>query len=261
MDPSHFQLQSPSRATLPKGQHSLFGIIPGPKNPWDADSFLYPLVRELLELVIGMSAYDALSRSLFALHAYVIASFGDIPTVSVLMHMKGHNGLCPCRMCSILAICIPDSRNKTLYVPLSRRNHPTPTDVVEYRSENLPLRSHNQFTAQAKAVESAPIEIQRELQTFFWQLQSIVAIPIPRSKELKMKEPQNLCLAVIRQVHATLPNAHGVPPIPFYSQSGALDPTDIKSIQCIVGRVEDRRKWGLVDRSGPLAHAVFTEAD
>ena len=50
-------------------------------------------------------------------------------------------------------------------------------------------------------------------------------------------------------------------PIPFYSQSGALDPTDIKSIQCIVGYVEDRGKWGLVDRSGPLAHAVFTEAD
>ena len=35
----------------------------------------------------------------------------------------------------------------------------------------------------------------------------------------------------------------------------------LKSIQCVVGRVEDRGKWGLVDRSGPLAHAVFAEAD
>jgi hypothetical protein len=109
-----------------------------------------------------VSAYDALSRSLFALHAYVITGFGDIPAVSMLMHMKGHNGLYPCRMCSIRAIRIPDSRNKTLYVPLSRRNHPAPTDVVEYRPENLPLRSHDQFMAQAKAVESAPTEIQRE---------------------------------------------------------------------------------------------------
>ena len=41
----------------------------------------------------------------------------------------------------------------------------------------------------------------------------------------------------------------------------ALDPADIKSIQCVVGRVEDRGKWGLVDRSGPLAHAVFAEAN
>ena len=54
---------------------------------------------------------------------------------------------------------------------------------------------------------------------------------------------------------------HGVAPIPFYSQSSSLDPADIKSIQYFIGRAEDRRKWGLVDCSGPLAHALFTEAD
>jgi len=79
--------------------------------------------------------------------------------------------------------------------------------------------------------------------------------------ELKTKEPQIVCLAVIRQVRAILPNAQGMPPIPFYSQSGALDPADIKSIQCVVSRVEDRGNWGLVDHSGPLAHAVFAEVD
>jgi len=40
-----------------------------------------------------------------------------------------------------------------------------------------------------------------------------------------------------------------------------LPDEQLKSIQCLVGRVEDRGKWGLVDCSGPLAHAVFTEAD
>jgi hypothetical protein len=119
-------------------------------------------VYELLKPAIGVSAYDALSRSLFALHAYVITGFGDIPTVSMLMHMKGHNGLCLCRMCSIVAIRMPDLRNETLYVPLSCCNHPAPTDVVEYHLENLPLRSHNHFMAQAKAVESVPTEMQRE---------------------------------------------------------------------------------------------------
>src|SRR5258708_16032680 len=49
-----------------------------------------------------------------------------------------------------------------LYVPLSCRNHPAPTGVVEYSPENLPLRSHDQFMVQAKAVESAPTGIQRE---------------------------------------------------------------------------------------------------
>ena len=119
-------------------------------------------MQELLKLASGVSTYDALSHSLFALHAYVIAGFGDIPTVSMLMHMKGHNSLCPCRMCEIKGIRIPDSQNKTLYVPLSRRNHPAPTDVVEYHPEDLPLRSHDLFMAQAESVRSTPTEVQRE---------------------------------------------------------------------------------------------------
>jgi len=61
-----------------------------------------------------MSAYDALSSSIFTLHAYVIAGFGDIPAISMLMHMKGHNGLCPCRMCEIQGIGILGLQNKTL---------------------------------------------------------------------------------------------------------------------------------------------------
>ena len=72
------------------------GIIPSPKKPWDADSFIYLLVQELLELADGMSTYDSLSSSLFTLHAYVITGFGDIPAVSMLIYMKGHNGLHPC---------------------------------------------------------------------------------------------------------------------------------------------------------------------
>ena len=76
-----------------------------------------------------------------------------------------------------------------------------------------------------------------------------------------MKKPENICLVVIRQVDTDFPNAHGMLPIPSYSKERALDPADIKSIQCVVGRVEDWGTWGLVDRSGPLAHVVFTEAD
>jgi len=96
---------------------------------------------------------------------------------------------------------------------------------------------------------------------FFRQLLYVIVIPIPKSKELKTKKPEEICLAVIQQVHATLPNAHRIPPIPFYLQAGGLDPTDINSIQCVVGHVEDQGKWGLIDRSGLLAHAIFAEAD
>ena len=104
-----FNYNLPSDQRFQKDNILCAGIIPGPKKPWDADSFIYPLVRELLELANGMSTYDALSNSLFPLHAYVIAGFGDIPAVSMLMHMKGHNAVCPCRMCEIKGIRILDS--------------------------------------------------------------------------------------------------------------------------------------------------------
>jgi hypothetical protein len=104
-----FNYNLPPEQRFQKDNILCIGIIPSPKKPWDADSFIYPLMRELLELATGVSAYDALSSSLFALHAYVITAFGDIPAVSMLMHMKGHNSLCPCRMCGILGIRIPDS--------------------------------------------------------------------------------------------------------------------------------------------------------
>jgi len=136
------------------------GIIPGPKKPWNADSFIHPLMQELLELAIGVPAYDALSSRRFALHAYLITAFGDIPAISMIMRMKGHNSLCPCQMCEIRGIRILNLQNRTLYVPLSCRNHPKPTDVVEYRPERLPLRSHDSFMVQANAVESTPTEVQ-----------------------------------------------------------------------------------------------------
>jgi len=74
-----------------------------------------------------------------------------------------------------------------------------------------------------------------------------------------MKEPETLCLAVIQQV--VVPSAHMVLPVPYYLRTGSPHPVDIKSIQCMVSCVKDQERWGLIDHSGPLAHAVFTEVD
>jgi len=100
-----------------------------------------------------------------------------------------------------------------------------------------------------------------KLQTFFGQLLCIIVIPIPKSKELKMKKPEKICLAVVWQVHANFPNAHGILPILFYLKTGGLDPVDINTIQCVVSHVEDQGKWGLVNCSGLLAHTVFNKMD
>ena len=95
------------------------GIIPGPNKPAIPDSFLVPLLEELYQLARGVHTYDALSRSMFHLQAFLIILFGDLPAISMLMKMKGVSGLSPCRACTIKAIPIPGDTNKTHYVPLS----------------------------------------------------------------------------------------------------------------------------------------------
>jgi len=49
---------------------------------------------------------------------------------------------------------------RTLYMLLSRCNHPMPTDVIDYHPERLPLQEHNGFMVQAEAVESMCMEKQ-----------------------------------------------------------------------------------------------------
>ena len=51
-------------------------IIPGPKKYRDLNSFLRPLVDELLQLGRGVQAYDGDSRRHFELHSWVILVTG-----------------------------------------------------------------------------------------------------------------------------------------------------------------------------------------
>lgn len=138
------------------------GDIPGPKKPWDIDSFLYPLIQELIQLMIGVSAFDALTKTLFLLRAFLIVVFGDIPAVSMLMKMKGHNAICPCRMCSIIGVRSLTPRATTHYVPLDRRKHPAKPNPPAYSADSLPLRTHHSFICQAREVQFATTDAMRK---------------------------------------------------------------------------------------------------
>ncbi|KAJ8515927.1 hypothetical protein ONZ45_g6728 [Pleurotus djamor] len=136
------------------------GIIPGPNKPKDFDSFAWPLYQEFLKLALGVKTYDVIQREMFAMRAYLVLGFGDIPAVSMMMHIKGHNGLCPCRMCRIRALRIPGSKSTTHYVPLNRFSHPLVQASPElpriYDPGNLPLRSHQEMHEQGSQVLLAP---------------------------------------------------------------------------------------------------------
>jgi hypothetical protein len=133
------------------------GIIP--RKPLDIDSWLWPLVEELVQLELGVTAYDALGEDYFRLRAYLILIFGDIPAISMLMRMKGHNAVLPCRMCEIQAVPSVGSKKLTYYVPLDRSRHPdVRADLSKqpyYDPAALPLRTHEQFMQQAQKVQMA----------------------------------------------------------------------------------------------------------
>ena len=135
------------------------GVIPGPKKPQDCDSFLWPFIQELLRLAQGVHAFDVLTNSLFLLRAFLILVFGDIPAVSMLMRMKGHNGFSPCRMCEIKGLRVPGVRATTHYVPLNQSPHPDvqqdQNHTQKYDPRNLPLRTHTAFLVQAAEVDAA----------------------------------------------------------------------------------------------------------
>ena len=140
------------------------GVIPGPKKPIDMDSFLWPAFEEFIRLQLGVRAFDALSSELFLLHAYLILVFGDIPAISMLMRMTGHNGYSPCRQCKILGVRMPNSRSTTHYVPLNRSRHPevrSGTGVAAYDPAALPLHTEEELLQQAQEVRDAPSEAQR----------------------------------------------------------------------------------------------------
>ncbi|CAE6451722.1 unnamed protein product [Rhizoctonia solani] len=104
----------------------------------DLNSFLVPLLDELLELEEGVLSvqvsptanaanFDLDAPGIhFVLRAFLITLFGDIPAVSKILSLKGHNAKTPCRA--------------------EEEAHP----------EDLPLRTHDSFLEDYNAIEQAP---------------------------------------------------------------------------------------------------------
>ncbi|KAG9125491.1 hypothetical protein FRC07_007398 [Ceratobasidium sp. 392] len=138
-------------------QHILcIGVIPGPNAPKELATYLEPLINELEDLARGIPAFDVIDGHTFALRAYLLAAFGDMPAAAKLMSMKGPNGKFPCRACKIEGINPGGSgRNRnTLYTPLSRPFAPH-TSIRRYDPLNLLRRSHADHIQQALNVQGA----------------------------------------------------------------------------------------------------------
>jgi len=123
-----------------------YAVIPAPTMIGNLDSYLIPLYEELAGLAKGERTLDPWAEEFFWLHVYLILAFGDYFALAKLMHMKGHNGLCPCQFCEIHGLRPPGA--KVYYVPLFRTEGLiSPAD--------LPMHSRTTFIEQANQVLAA----------------------------------------------------------------------------------------------------------
>ena len=63
----------------------------------------------------GVTCYDACTKEQFQLHAHIIAWTGDIPALTKVMNITGHNSYSGCRFCDIQGVY--SQKYKHIYFP------------------------------------------------------------------------------------------------------------------------------------------------
>jgi hypothetical protein len=81
---------------------------------------------------------------------------------------------------------------------------------------------------------------------------------MPATEDLRLKEPENVILASIR--NCRIDRHMDLDMHMYQKEDGYTELVDISAIQCLVGRVFDRAWWTIIDRSGKLARAESAEA-
>ena len=101
---------------------------------------------------------------------------------------------------------------------------------------------------------------QYELRTFYGQLQHLYVVRfLEPCRDIGLENPITVILAAVRTCKLdNTDQLHGLD-IRFSSNDGALHVADVTSLQCLVGRIRDRDKWAIIDRSGNLARALYIE--
>lgn len=135
------------------------GIIPGPKQPKDLESFLLPLDDEAAELAYGVKMFHAVRQTSFDLHAYFLFKLGDIVAVEKFLNIKCHNAIYPCRSCAIQAI---RGMSKAYYVPLDPPKNIRNAGAQRWDPAALPLWQHEDFIETATRIHTAATKAAKE---------------------------------------------------------------------------------------------------
>ena len=103
-----------------------------------------------------------------------------------------------------------------------------------------PFLRYTQFVDQHACQHRKTLDF--ELHNFFGQLNHIILIELPSTQWLNLDEPTMVIVALIQEVKATLRNS-----IYYYKDFGVDEVVDLTTLQCVVGWIQDRDKWAIID--------------
>jgi hypothetical protein len=95
---------------------------------------------------------------------------------------------------------------------------------------------------------------QFELRDFYGQLLRLLIINVPESQNDQI-QPQTLVYALIKSVKLINPTAGE---IKYFEDFGSTEFVDLDQVKCVIGRIMDRGRWAIVDRSTSSAQIHFS---
>jgi hypothetical protein len=97
-----------------------------------------------------------------------------------------------------------------------------------------------------------------EATKYFGQLKSILVIELPHGIAPSIVQSKTLVLAIVGTRNTTVETTLE---IPYYTEpkTATVSAIDVTTLMCLVGRINDRGRWAIVDRSGDSARAEFVD--
>lgn len=94
---------------------------------------------------------------------------------------------------------------------------------------------------------------------YFGQLKKILVTELPPGVIPSIAQPIRVVLAVIDPRETTNETPLGIPYYTEPTKPVAPRVVDVNTVMCLVGRIKDRGRWAIVDRSGDMARAEFVD--
>ena len=99
----------------------------------------------------------------------------------------------------------------------------------------------------------------RVRQIFYDQLESILDVFLPPTHTLDIMQPKHFLLALVTPCSTRGKDA--TRDVTTYEEMTRPVIIDIRTIECVVGRVQRGNTWGIIDRSGDITCTVFVDPE